>query len=131
MISEMTKLAVLEATANAMPCAPWIMAVLTPMTSPADDTRGPPELPGLSAASVWMTSSISRPVEARIERPSADTTPDVTVHSKPSGLPMAMAIWPRRSRLESPSGATSVKLPSARTSAMSVSGSRPSTRPSL
>ena len=44
------------------------MAVLTPMTSPADDTSGPPELPGLSAASVWMTSSISRPVEARIER---------------------------------------------------------------
>jgi hypothetical protein len=68
------------------------IAALTPITSPADETKGPPELPGLSAASVWITSSISRPVEARMERPSAETTPVVTVHSKPSGLPMAMAI---------------------------------------
>ena len=32
-------------------------------------------------------------------------TPAVTVDSKPSGLPIAIAIWPRRSALESPSGA--------------------------
>src|SRR6266436_5963113 len=32
--------------------APLIMAVLMPITSAADDTSGPPELPGLSAASV-------------------------------------------------------------------------------
>ena len=36
-------------------------AVLMPITSPREDTSGPPELPGLSAASVWMTSSIMRP----------------------------------------------------------------------
>ena len=30
------------------------MAVFMPMTSPAISTSGPPELPGLMAASVWM-----------------------------------------------------------------------------
>ena len=45
-------LAVLLATAKQMPCAPLMMAVLIPITSAADDTSGPPELPGLSAASV-------------------------------------------------------------------------------
>ena len=38
-------------------------------------------------------------------RPSAETTPVVTVDSKPSGLPMAITNWPRLSRLESPSAA--------------------------
>ena len=31
------------------------MATLTPMTSPLLFTRAPPELPGLMAASVWIT----------------------------------------------------------------------------
>ena len=79
------------------------MAVLMPITSPREETSGPPELPGLSAASVWITSSISRPERARSERPSAETTPAVTVDSKPSGLPIATTSWPRRSRLELPS----------------------------
>ena len=35
-----------------------------------------------------------RPVLVRSERPSALTTPAVTVQSKPNGLPIAMAIWP-------------------------------------
>ena len=112
-----------------MPCAPMMIAVLMPMTSPREDTSGPPELPGLSAASVWMTSSISRPLRARSERPSAETTPAVTVDSKPSGLPMAMTSWPRLSVLESPSGAAgSATSSSTRTSARSVSGSSPTTR---
>ena len=38
-----------------------IIAVLMPITSPAEETSGPPELPGLRAASVWITSPISRP----------------------------------------------------------------------
>ena len=42
----------LAATAKQMPCAPMIIAVLMPMTSPLDETSGPPELPGFSAASV-------------------------------------------------------------------------------
>ena len=103
MISLSTNCAVLLATAKQMPCAPAITAVLMPITSPREDTSGPPELPGLSAASVWITSSISRPVRARSDRPSAEITPAVTVDSKPSGLPIATASWPRRSFLESPS----------------------------
>ena len=39
-----------------------MIAVLMPITSPREETSGPPELPGLSAASVWITSSIRRPV---------------------------------------------------------------------
>ena len=35
----MTKLAVMEATAKAMPCAPSIMVVLTPITSRTEETR--------------------------------------------------------------------------------------------
>jgi hypothetical protein len=46
---------------------------------PVDVTSGPPELPGLSAASVCRMSSINRPDRARSDRPSADTTPLVTV----------------------------------------------------
>ena len=57
-----------------------MIAVLMPTTSPAAVTSGPPELPGLSAASVWITLSISRPERVRKERPSALTTPAVTVH---------------------------------------------------
>ena len=78
-------------------------AVLMPITSPVEDTSGPPELPGLSGASVCTTSSIIRPVRDCSERPSAETTPAVTVASKPSGLPMAIAIWPRLSFALSPS----------------------------
>ena len=96
MISDSTNCAVLLATAKQMPCAPLMIAVLMPITSARDDTSGPPELPGLSAASVWITSSMVRPLTERIERPSADTTPAVTVDSKPRGLPIATTNWPRR-----------------------------------
>ena len=46
--------------------------------SPGPSTSAPPELPGFSAASVWMTSSIMRVAvrsRAGSERPSAETTP--------------------------------------------------------
>ena len=82
-----------------------MIAVLIPITSAFDDTSGPPELPGLSAASVWITSSMVRPLAERIERPSADTTPAVTVNSKPKGLPIATTSWPRRRLFELPSEA--------------------------
>lgn len=67
-----------------------MIAVAMPTTSPVELTRGPPLLPGLSAASVWIRSSIRRPRSARKDRPRAETTPVVTVASKPSGAPMAM-----------------------------------------
>jgi hypothetical protein len=41
-----------------LPPPPVVMiAVLTPMTRPSTSTSGPPELPGLIAASVWRKSS--------------------------------------------------------------------------
>ena len=41
-------------TANPMPWASLLTAALIPTASPSVFTRGPPELPGLMAASVWM-----------------------------------------------------------------------------
>jgi len=112
-----------------MPCAPMMTAVLMPTTSPCEDTSGPPELPGLRAASVWITSSISRPDWARSERPKrrdhaggdrgletkrvADGDDELTT-LEPLGI------------AESCGG--SVSGLSMRTSARSVSGSSPTTR---
>ena len=44
-------------------------AVLTPITSPRELASGPPELPGFSAASVWIMLSIIRPDLERKVRP--------------------------------------------------------------
>ena len=59
---EMMRLAVLIGTANPTPTEPWTGLWIdssTPMTSPLALSSGPPELPGLMAASVC-----SRPVRA-------------------------------------------------------------------
>ena len=57
-------------------------AVLTPISRACQSARAPPELPGFSAASVWMTSSMNRrcplPSAVASERPNPLTTPDVT-----------------------------------------------------
>jgi len=42
--------------ANPMPCPDGFTAALIPMTAPRASSSGPPELPGLMAASVWMKS---------------------------------------------------------------------------
>src|SRR4051794_38207653 len=113
-------------------------AVLMPTTSPAPFTSAPPELPGLSAASVWMTLSMIRlwrPTRAGSDRPSADTTPAVTDPANPCGLPIATTSWPTRSRSASPSVAGVRSRASARRTARSDSSSRPtisklSSRPS-
>ena len=60
------------------PLGLW-MAVFTPMRRPALSSSGPPLLPGLMAASVWMTPLIRRRVVLWISRPRADTTPVVRV----------------------------------------------------
>ena len=61
-----TCLAVLIGTAKPMPTLPpplppVAICELMPITRPAASSSGPPELPGLIAASVWMTSSIVKP----------------------------------------------------------------------
>ena len=47
---------------------PW---ALTPTTRPRASISGPPELPGLMAASVWIASGTEKPVSPSITRPTA------------------------------------------------------------
>ena len=56
--------------------SPPILLELMPMTLPLRSTRGPPELPGLMAASVWM--KVPEIEERLISRFNALTTPVVT-----------------------------------------------------
>ena len=79
------------------------IAVLIPTTAPRLSMSGPPELPGLMDASVWMKSSYG---PLPMNRSLALTMPVVTVWSSPKGLPMAMTGSPTWSRSESPSGRT-------------------------
>ena len=62
---------------------------LMPITRPSASISGPPELPGLIEASVWMTFEIENPLGALISRATAETMPVVTVRVNPNGLPMA------------------------------------------
>jgi hypothetical protein len=52
--------------------------------------------------------SIKRPERERSDRPSALTTPAVTVYARPKGLPTATTSWPGRSADESPSAAAEI-----------------------
>ena len=77
------------------------IALLMPTTSPRMLTSGPPELPGLIAASVWiasMTVLASRRCRwlspVRTGRFSALTMPLVTVPCRPSGEPIATTCSP-------------------------------------
>jgi hypothetical protein len=105
-------------------------AVLMPTTRDDESASAPPELPGLSAASVWMTSSTTRAVRpSRVgsDRPSPLTTPAVTDPASPSGVPTATTSWPTRRVLASPSSAGGGVVSRARTTARSDSGSAPTT----
>jgi hypothetical protein len=99
-----------------------------PITRPEASSSGPPELPGFSAASVWITFSIVNPLGAVRRRCSAETTPVVSVRSSPNGLPIATVGSPTSTVSESPSwsGFNSSPLGSTRSRARSVSGSLPS-----
>ena len=70
-----------------------MIAELMPMISASMLSSGPPELPGLIDASVWMKSLKTRS-SLRMVRPRADRTPTVTVFLSPNGLPMAMTVSP-------------------------------------
>src|SRR5438132_331450 len=105
-------------------------AVLIPTTVPRPSASAPPELPGLSAASVWITFStslVARPELRGSARPSALTTPAVTDPENPRGLPIATTSWPTRSFDASPSSAGWRSRPSSRRTARSESSSRPTT----
>ncbi len=59
-----------------------------PITRPEASSSGPPALPGLSTPSVWITLSTEKPLGAVIRRCLAETTPVVSVRSRPNGLPI-------------------------------------------
>ena len=101
------------------------MAVVTPMSRPWESSSGPPELPGLIEASVWITSSMTVPATLWISRPSALITPVLSELSSPKGLPMASTFWPTTSSFESPSGSgfTAFPLGSIASTARSLRGS--------
>src|SRR5439155_1625995 len=122
-----TMRAVAAGIAKQIPCAVGMIAVLMPTTLACVSTSGPPEFPGLSAASVWMTFSMSRPSRADKDRPRALTTPVVTVEWKPSGSPMAMTSCPTRRESVSASSAAGSPVPRMRMTARSVALSVPTT----
>ena len=102
------------------------MNVLIPTTWPHRSTSGPPELPGLIGASVWIKGCSARPGRMRL-RPL--TIPRVIVCSRPIGLPIAATSSPTRSVDESPSDAVGGGLVvSIRISARSSIESSPITR---
>ncbi len=102
--------------------------VLTPTTFPPMSTRGPPELPGFTAASVWMKSNPG--ADAWSGAPFRLTIPSDTVCSSPNGWPSASTSSPTASRSESPRGSTgSDSAASILTRARSTRRSRPMTVP--
>ena len=121
---------VVALTGTAIPTPIPATAVLIPTTRAWLSASAPPELPGLRAASVWITSSIRRtaaPLRVGSDRPRALTTPAVTEPARPSGLPTATTSWPTTSWSASPSSAGGGVSPEARSTARSDSGSAPTT----
>lgn len=99
------------------------MAVFMPITSPSRFKRGPPELPRLMAASVWMNSSIG--TMSRSFLPFALTTPTVIEACSPKGFPTAITHSPMSSSSELPSARKGTCLASIFKRPMSVLASQP------
>ena len=78
-----------DADVALLPVLPVEICEVTPITRPAASISGPPELPWLIAASVWIAWSIGSVFGASICRCTALTTPVVSVRVKPNGLPIA------------------------------------------
>src|SRR4051812_47938681 len=118
MSSSATRLAWLMGMAKPRPTLPpWVpgwalppgwMAELMPMTAPLALSSGPPELPGLMEASVWMALMYEAedpwPSLEATGRWTALTMPVVTVPDRPKGAPMAMVASPTAAWSELPSG---------------------------
>ncbi len=110
---------------------------LTPTTSPFKLKSGPPELPGLMAASVWIISAVlkapppSGATCAGCVLPSPEIMPRVMVPFNPKGLPMATTDCPTKREFESPIGKGWIWSAGASTliTAISASASVPITVP--
>ena len=101
-----------------------------PTTLPFRSTSGPPELPGLMAASVWIASKTawlfwSPEVTGRA---TLLTMPEVTVSDSPSGAPTATTAWPTTRLADLPNvAAVTFFRPATLTTARSSDGSVPTT----
>ena len=79
------------------------MAVFMPIIRPWLSNSGPPELPGLMAASIWMIDlRLRRPRRPGSERSRLEMMPVLSVRSRPKGLPMANTRWPTSRFVELP-----------------------------
>jgi hypothetical protein len=98
-----------------------------PSTWPLALTSGPPELPRLIAASVWIAPTIWKPVSESIARSVADTTPTDSDCGSPNGEPMAATGEPTARSRVVPSGSGRSVSPEGSTfsSATSELGSKP------
>ena len=103
------------------------IAVFMPISRCCVSNSGPPELPGLIAASIWMIERIIRRLRLGIERLRLEMMPVVSVRSRPNGLPMAYTRCPTRSPLESPitTGSSRFAGASIFNTAVSLVGSTP------
>ena len=63
------------------------IAVVMPISLPEESINGPPELPGLMEASVWMMSSTRVPFSALIVRPHGTDHPRRKGLAQPKGIP--------------------------------------------
>jgi len=106
----------------------WIWS-FSPSRCPLASSRGPPELPGLIAASVWIAPVIVKPFGAWMLRPTWLTIPVVTVSGRLNGLPIATTGSPTWASEEFASGigCSSEAGTSTWMTATSVDGSVPST----
>ena len=80
LICSSERMAVLIGTAKPRPSLPPLceaICSLMPMTLPWLSISGPPELPWLMAASVWMPLGMVWPLAACRLRPVAETMPEV------------------------------------------------------
>ena len=96
-----------------------------PITRPCRSASAPPELPGLIAALVWITSGSATPFPSETPWRKALTMPSVTLERSPSGLPIAMAKSPTSSLLESANAAGVSFSPETLTMARSSGANRP------
>ena len=125
----MTRWTVFEGIAKPMPCPCEMRSVVMPTIFPRASTSGPPELPGLIGASVWihrLYGATSRYRRGELMMPSEMD------RVNPNGLPSASTNCPGWIMSESVnSHAGSGLCPAGNwiwSSARSVSGSRPTSR---
>ena len=100
---------------------------LIPISSPFASSSGPPELPGLIEASVWIALSMPKLVSPSTVRFVAEITPIESDWSSPNGLPIAATGSPtvKLERSESSTGCRSRPSGSTLISATSASASKP------